>query len=290
MWVIYPFWLAMFVRGEFLLWTAGLLLVLFLLATAFVIWFANDIVAQGLTIVIAAAGVVLYVFRWSREFLIRMIVDYDANNGDGRVMIQRFVPSPTEPEYVQFPLQQAAEGSPEINTRGLFNTLITQIRLFRGLRALTIGDLTLRGPAAPFGLTMRNIRDPADVRSRLEVAWKKIAALRAKEKARRDREEEILRMRTAVTDGIVEAFKKPELQAMVTPPPPPAPAPLEWTPAAALRPQDVPKGTPAEAGGKPVPEPHDTSPEPEEGSEGDVNPMDDPTSGLSSRMPPPRTF
>jgi hypothetical protein len=283
----------MFVKGEFLLWTGGLLLALFLLAVAFVTWFDKDLVAQGLTIVIAAAAVVGYVFRWSREFLIRMIVDYDANNGDGRVVIQRFVPSPTEPEYVQFPLQQAAEGSPEINTRGLINTLVTQLKMFRGLRALTIGDLTLRGPAAPFGLTMRNIRDPAAVRGKLEAGWKKIAAIKAKEKAKRDREEEITRMRIAVTDGIVEAFKKPEVKSAIAPPPPPpppAPPPMEWTPASALRPQDVPPGTPAEAGGKPLPEPHDTSPVVEEGSEEDVDTSDDPAAALRGRMPSPRTF
>jgi hypothetical protein len=291
MWLIYPFWLAMFLKGEFMLWTGGLVLVLFLLALAFVTWFDQDLVAQGLVIVIAAAAVVGYVFRWSREFLIRMIVDYDANNGDGRVIIQRFVPSPTEPEYVQFPLQQAAEGSPEINTRGLINTLITQLKVFKGLRAFTIGDLTLRGPAAPFGLTMRNIRDPGAVRGKLDADWKKIAALKAKEKAKRDREEEIARMRMAVTDGIVEAFKMPEVQSVVAPPPPPPPpVSMEWTPASALRLQDVPPGTSAEAGGKPMPDPHDTNPEPEEGSEGDVDPMDDPASALRGRMPPPSAF
>jgi hypothetical protein len=281
----------MFVKGEFLVWSGGLLLVLFLLAVAFVTWFDKDLVAQGLTIVIAAAAVVGYVFRWSREFLIRMIVDYDANNGDGRVIIQRFVPSPTEPEYVQFPLQQAAEGSPEINTRGLINTLITQLKMFKGLRTFTIGDLTLRGPAAPFGLTMRNIRDPGAVRGKLEAAWKKIAAIKAKEKAKHDREEEITRMRTAVTEGMVQAFKHPEVQAIMTPPAPaPPPAPMEWTPASALRVQDVPAGTPAEAGGKPS-DPQDLHPEPEEGSEGDVDPMDDPSGALKgSRMPPGRTF
>ena len=284
----------MFVKGEFLLWTGGLLLVLFLLAVAFVTWFSSDLIAQGLTVVIAAAAVVSYVFRWSREFLIRMIVDYDANNGDGRVVIQRLLPSPTEPEYVQFPLQQAAEGSPEINTRGLINTLITQLKMFKGLRAFTIGDLTLRGPAAPFGLTMRNLRDPNAVKIKLETAWKKIAAIKAKEKAKRDREEEIARMRTAVADGIVEAFKKPEMQAVVAPPPPPPAAPpappMDWPPVAALRPQDVPPGVPAEAGGKPMPEPHDTDPEPEEGSLEDVDPMDDPSSALSRRPPTPRMF
>ncbi len=282
--MIYPFWVIMFFKGEFLLWSAGLALVLFVLAGLFVRW-DKDIVAQSLIVVIASAAIVGYVFRWSREFLTRMIVDYDANNGDGRVIIQRFVPSPTEPEYVQFPLQQAAEGSPEINTRGLFNTLISQLKMFKSLRGITIGDLTLRGPAAPFGLTMRNIQNPAGVKAALEKDWKRIAALKAKEKAKRDREEEISRMRTAVTDGILEAFKKPEVQSMLTPPPPPPPPqPMEWTPVSALRPQDVPPGT--DTGGEPV----DTSPEPEEGSEGDDNPMDDPASALSRRAPPPTTF
>ena len=229
----------MFFKVEFLLWTAGLLAALAVLANFFV-RFDQDLVAQGLIVVIASAAIVGYVLRWSREFLVRMIVDYDAANGDGRVIIQRFVPSPTEPEFVQFPLQQAAEGSPEINTRGLLNTLLTQIKFFRNnLRAFTVGDLTLRGPAAPFGLTMRNIRDPAGVKASLDKDWKRIAAVKAKEKAKRDREEEISRMRTAVTEGIVEAFKKPELKSMIAPSTP-TPTPMEWTPVGALRPQDVP--------------------------------------------------
>jgi hypothetical protein len=40
------------------------------------------------------------------------------------------------------------------------------------LRNLTIGDLTLRGPAAPFGITMYNIKDPAGVKAKLEADWK----------------------------------------------------------------------------------------------------------------------
>jgi len=281
----------MFLKGEFMLWSAGLVLVLFLLAVAFVNWFSRDLVAQGITIVIAAAAVVFYVFRWSREFLVRMIVDYDANNGDGRVIIQRFVPSPTEPEYVQFPLQQAAEGSPEINTRGLLNTLITQLKVFKSLRSLTIGDLTLRGPAAPFGLTMRNIRDPAGVRAKLDANWKKIAAVKAKEKAKRDREEEIARMRTAVKEGMVEAFKNPEVQAVLTPPPPPAPPPasMEWTPVSALRPEDVPPGVPAEESGKPASDPpNGAAAASEENGAGDDN-AEGPAAALKGQVPP-RTF
>jgi hypothetical protein len=277
----------MFVKGEFLLWTAALLVAFFLLAEAFVNWFDKDVVAQALIVVIAAVVMVAYVFRWSREFLIRMIVDYEANNGDGRIIIQRFVPSPTEPEYVQFPLQQAAEGSPEINTRGLVNTLITQLKMFKGLRAFTIGDLTMRGPAAPFGVTMRNIRDPAGVKAALDKDWKRIAALKAKEKAKRDREEEIARMRIAVVDGIVEAFKKPELQAIITPPTPAPPAPMEWTPVAALRSGDVPPG----ARGVNPENPDEPAPpgsgQADDGGGG--NSATDPAS-LSRGAPPPVTF
>jgi hypothetical protein len=273
----------MFVKGEFLLWTAGLLVVFAVLAEGFVNWFDKDVVAQALIVVLAAAAMVFYVLRWAREFLIRMIVDYDANNGEGRIVIQRFVPSPTEPEYVQFPLQQAAEGSPEINTRGLLNTLVTQLKFFGDLRAFTIGDLTLRGPAAPFGVTMRNIRDPAGVRAALDKDWKRIAALKAKDKAKRDREEEIARMRTAVVDGIVEALKKPELQAIIAPPPPPPPAPMEWTPAAALRPADLP---PEDKGLNP-----ENPDEPAPASTGDGSAaMGSEPGSLPAGAPPPITF
>jgi hypothetical protein len=290
--VIYPFWLIMFFNGQFLIWTAGLLAVLAVLANFFV-RFDKDLVAQGIIVVIAAAAIVFYVLRWAREFLIRMIVDYDANNGDGRVIIQRFVPSPNEPEFVQFPLQQAAEGSPEINTRGLFNTIVTQLKIFNALRTLTIGDLTLRGPAAPFGLTMRNIRDPAGVKAKLDKEWKRIAALKAKEKAKHDREEEINRMRTAVVDGIVEALKKPELQSIITPPPSPAaPVSMEWTPAGALRPQDVPAAAR-------IPNPANPDESAANGNGGEIKsheeptaiiPPDDESAASLSRLVPPRTF
>src|SRR6185295_3048230 len=104
-----------------------------------------------LTVAVIAGTIVWYIFRWAGTFFIRMIVDYDAANGDGLVIIQRLVPHPTLPEVVQFPLQQAAEGSPEVNTKGLVNTLILQIKWLAFLRPFTVGDLTLRGPAAPFG-------------------------------------------------------------------------------------------------------------------------------------------
>jgi len=189
-----------------------------------------------------AVAILMYAIRFSRQFLVRMIVDYDANNGDGRVIIQRLIPSPTLPETVQFPLQQAAEGSPEVNTKGIVNTIITQVKALKFLRPFTIGDLTLRGPAAPFGITMYNIMDPGGVKSQLEKDWKKIAAIKAKAKAEADRKEDIERMRIAVTEGIIEGIKKArELNMEIVPqvtvnvPPQVLPAPMDWTPVSELR-------------------------------------------------------
>lgn len=176
---------------------------------------------------IMAAALIYFVIRWSRQFLVRMIVDYDANNGDGRVVIQRLVPSPNLPETVQFPLQQAAEGSPEVNTKGFLNTLISQVKMLKFLRPLTIGDLTLRGPAAPFGITMYNIKDPGGVKSKLEQDWKKILTIKNREKAEREKKEEIDRIKEGVRLGIKEAYESIKVEnaplyttpPMLTPPP-----------------------------------------------------------------------
>ena len=175
-----------------------------------------------------------------------MIVDYDANNGDGRVIIERLLPHPTLPETVQFPLQQAAQGSPEVNTKGLFNTLISQLKGLKFLRGFTIGDLTLRGPAAPFGITMYSIKDPAGVKAKLEADWKKIETIKSKKNAERERKEEIDRMTIAVSEGIVKGFVKVQqeinlqslpvvvVQAPQVPPPspfpPPEPPSMPWPP------------------------------------------------------------
>lgn len=185
---------------------------------------------------------VTYILKWARIFLVRMIVDYDANNGEGRVIIERLLPHPTLPETVQFPLQQAAQGSPEVNTRGLLNTLIVQLKGLQWLRQFTIGDLTLRGPAAPFGITMYSIKDPAGVKAKLEADWKKIEGIKAKERAEKDRTEQIDRMTIAVTQGLVQGLSQlrqdnQPLPPVLPPPPaaPPDPGSLEWEPVWALR-------------------------------------------------------
>ncbi len=199
--MVYPFWLLLVFRADFLL-SSGLLL-LGLLALAYV-----DFLFPSQTLLIVAlmaALIVWYLLRWAGIFLIRMIVDYDAANGDGQVIIQRLLPHPTLPEVVQFPLQQAAEGSPEVNTTGIFNTLVLQIKWLKFLRPLTVGDLTLRGPAAPFGITMHGIQDPGGVKARIGADWKKIAAIKNKKKAEQERREDIDRMTVAVTQGLLTA-------------------------------------------------------------------------------------
>jgi hypothetical protein len=199
--VIYPFWLLLIFRGDFLF--SSFLVFMGLAALAYV-----DFLFRNQTLIVVAlmaALIVWYLLRWAGIFLIRMIVDYDAANGDGQVIIQRLLPHPTLPEVVQFPLQQAAEGSPEVNTKGIFNTFVLQIKWLKFLRPLTVGDLTLRGPAAPFGITMYGIQDPGGVKAKIGADWKKIAAIKNKKKAEQERREEIDRMTVAVTQGLLTA-------------------------------------------------------------------------------------
>jgi hypothetical protein len=201
--VVYPFWALLLLRWDFILTTllmVGGVMALVYLILLFPGWFL-------LLVAAISALIVWYIFRWAGTFLIRMIVDYDAANGDGLVIIQRLIPHPTLPEVVQFPLQQAAEGSPEVNTRGLFNTLIQQVKWLSFLRPLTVGDLTLRGPAAPFGITMAGIQDPGGVKTRIQADWKKISAVKNKRKAEADRKEDIDRMTVAVTQGLITAAR-----------------------------------------------------------------------------------
>jgi len=178
-----------------------------------------------------------------------MIVDYDANNGDGRVIIERLLPHPTLPETVQFPLQQAAQGSPEVNTKGLFNTLVSQLKGLKWLRSFTIGDLTLRGPAAPFGITMYSIKDPAAVKAQLEADWKKIESIKNRKNAERERAEQIDRVSEGLLKGVRKLTEELNLQTLpvvlVAPPgqipppspspvPPPEPQPMPWPPVESL--------------------------------------------------------
>ncbi|HLE27915.1 MAG TPA: hypothetical protein VI793_07350 [Anaerolineales bacterium] len=217
-------------------------------------------------ILLMAGAIMVYGLKWARIFLIRMIVDYDADNGNGRVIIERLLPHPTLPETVQFPLQQAAQGSPEVNTKGMFNTLVSQFRGLKFLHNFVVGDLTLRGPAAPFGITMYSIKDPAGVKAKIEADWKKIEGLKNRDKAEKERNEQIDRMTVAVSQGIVQGFSqikdvlpKPEPPAL-PPAQPPAPDPMEWEPAWSL------KTARAGGGGMQAKSTRPPAPEPEEES------------------------
>jgi hypothetical protein len=228
---------------EFLGWTVGLLITLVALAYVFVFW-----ITHWAIVLLVAAVITIYILKWARIFLVRMIIDYDANNGDGRVIIERLLPHPTLPETVQFPLQQAAQGAPEVNTRGLINTLVSQMKGVAWLRNLTIGDLTLRGPAAPFGITMYNIKDPAGVKAQLEADWKKIEAIKNRRNADRERIEQIDRVSEGLVKGVHKLLTEElDLQKMptvliappgyITPPspvPPSEPPPMPWPPVASL--------------------------------------------------------
>jgi hypothetical protein len=247
---------------EFLAWTVGLLATLAALAYIFVFW-----ITHWAVVLLVAAAITLYILKWARIFLVRMIVDYDANNGDGRVIIERLLPHPTLPETVQFPLQQAAQGSPEINTKGLVNTLLTQMRGVKWLHQFTIGDLTLRGPAAPFGITMYSIKDPAGVKAQLEADWKKIEALKSKKNAERERAEQIDRVSEGLVKGVTKLLTEElDLQKMptvliappgyITPPspvPPPELPPMPWPPVASLPAELARAARPGQPGETPNP-------------------------------------
>ena len=258
---------------EFLGWTVGLLMTLAALAYVFVFW-----ITHWAIVLVVAAAITIYILKWARIFLVRMIIDYDANNGDGRVIIERLLPHPTLPETVQFPLQQAAQGAPEVNTRGLINTLVSQMKGVAWLRNLTIGDLTLRGPAAPFGITMYNIKDPAGVKAQLEADWKKIEAIKNRRNADRERTEQIDRVSEGLVKGVHKLLTEElNLQTMptvliappgyITPPspvPPPEPPPMPWPPVASLPAELARAARPGQPGAAQNPGPDG---EPEEESE-----------------------
>ena len=98
--MVYPFWALLLLRGDFILIT--LLVLAGILALAYLLYLFRTWVL--LIVAAMAAIIVWYIFRWAGTFLIRMIVDYEAANGDGLVIIQRLLPHPTLPETLQFPL------------------------------------------------------------------------------------------------------------------------------------------------------------------------------------------
>lgn len=212
----------MIFKPQFLVWGISTLLVILLLAWVSLvgllpIWLA----ALAMTL-----AVVTLVLRWARYFLVRLIVDYDARNGDGVVMIERLIPAPNLPESVQLSLQDAAEGPTAVNVSGLFNTLITILEPLKFLRVLTVGDITFRTRSGEFSMTMFSIQNPEFVKARIQENWRKIAAYKNKLKAEADRKEEIERMTIAVAQGLKRAQDEFKLQ-LVVPVPAPGPEPPE---------------------------------------------------------------
>jgi hypothetical protein len=158
-----------------------------LLAGAGILGFVPiELAALGMTIAIVVAGL-----RLARYFLVRMLIDLDANNREGMVIIERLLPAPTLPETVQITLQDAAEGASSVNTTGLINTLITVVKPLSFLRVFSVGDLTLRPKGSEFSATMYGIQDPVGAQNLIQGYWKKIAAIKAKEQAAKDRQEAI---------------------------------------------------------------------------------------------------
>lgn len=209
---MYPYFLLLVLRPDFLFWTIA-----DVLAILVVVWASvTDLppflpLPAWLGAAAIAIAIVVFILRWARFFLVRMIVDYDARNGDGIVGIERLIPVPGLPESVQISLQDAADGTPEVNTAGVFNTLITLFKPLSFLRFISYGDLTLRGRGSPFSITMYGIRDPASVLERIQKDWRAIAALKAKQKAAAERQEEIDR----ITVGVAEGLKKAQQEMKV---------------------------------------------------------------------------
>lgn len=201
--VYYPFWPVLFLRPDFLLWL--LVTVLILGATTVLhLWgWIPDIFVAAL---IMTAAVMALLLRWARFIAVIMTVDLDANNGEGLVTINRLIPAPNLPESVQLSLQDAAEGSSEVNTVGIINTLITVFKPLRFLSVLSVGDLTLRARGSDFKMTMYGLQDPEGVRKQIQSYWKAIAKVIGDEKRKRERAEQIEQMTLAVAAGVKQAF------------------------------------------------------------------------------------
>lgn len=219
--MIYPFWLLLIFKPEFVLWELGTVAVILLLTVANLLR-AIDIWVAALGISIA---VLITALRWARHFLVRMVIDLDAKGGDGLVTIERLLPAPTLPESVQLSLQDAAEGSASVNTSGLLNTIITYLSPLKWLRVFTIGDVTFRTKAGNFSMTMYSIQDPEGVRDEVQRLWRQIADFKAKERAKADRKEQIDRMTEAVAAGLKKAHEELQIAVVI-----PAAAPAPGTP------------------------------------------------------------
>lgn len=228
----------LFLRPDFLIWL--LVTVVILGVTAFLHlwgWLADIFVAA----LIMTAAVLALLIRWARFIAVIMTVDLDANNGEGLVVITRLIPAPNLPESVQIPLQDAAEGSSEVNTVGIINTLITVFKPLRFLRVLSIGDLTFRAKGSDFTMTMYGLQDPEGVKKQVQGYWKAISKVIGAEKTKKERQEEIERMTVAVAAGVKQAFTElRSLPGAETPPPPPLPETLAPPPEPPIAPESPP--------------------------------------------------
>lgn len=213
-----------------MLWELGTAAVILLLTLGNLLGFIDIwLAALGMSI-----AVVITALRWARHFLVRMVIDLDANRNDGLVTIERLLPAPNLPESVQLSLQDAAEGSASVNTTGLLNTIITFLTPLKWLRVFTIGDVTFRTKAGNFSMTMYSIQNPEGVRDDIQKLWRQIADFKAKEKAKAERQEQIARMTEAVAAGLKRAHEEMKIAVVVpaSPPPaaPPSPLPADGTP------------------------------------------------------------
>lgn len=217
-----------------MLWALGTLIILLLMTAASLL----EVIPTWLAALAMSIAVVVTALRWARYFLVRMVVDFDANRGEGQVFIERLIPAPNLPETVQLALQDAAEGASSVNTTGLINTLITILEPLKFLRFFSVGDLTLRTRSGNFSMTMFSIQDPEGVKDYIQKSWKKIAAFKAKQQQEAERKEQIERMTIAVAQGLRQAHEELKVQVVVPAEAPAAPALLE-PPANGEPPEDV---------------------------------------------------
>jgi hypothetical protein len=234
------------------LWTLGTIAVLLLLTAANLLGY----IPVWLTALGMASAVVITALRWARFFLVRLVVDLDARNGDGLVIIERLIPAPNLPESQQLPLVDAAEGPTAINVEGLFNNLVTLLESLRFLRILTVGDITFRTKAGEFAMTMYSVQDPEGLKKRIQEDWKKILAYKNKKKAEAERKEEIDRMTIAVAEGIKRA--RQELQAALVVPPVPVESPASPVETVILKQDEGAEAEDTSGGTTPHPERNDS--------------------------------
>jgi hypothetical protein len=202
----------MFFNPVFLM-LVGLALLALLVCIGLVIFASFPVWLPALVLV---AAVAVFVWVWGPTFLVQMVVDFDAKNGDGIIRIQRQIPSLTMPEQLEFPFDEALDGL-EIDTSNFFSTLIStpplnNIKAFTVLKQLVFGDITLRNKGNNVKAVMCNLQNPAGLKDRLSGYRKKRDEYRKKKKEVEDKakeaerkKEDLERMILAVAEGIKKA-------------------------------------------------------------------------------------